>query len=370
MRRVIQGPFNQGDGLEWLLELPEGEFGPSDGAEAPWRSRLLLHEDGVALSGHSIHSEIAMLGRGRFSYWAGWLRFSSSDGSNPNVNGRVYSIELKEGARPTLLALGSCHMHSAIRALVRDDKVEQVWSNPGLSYSPGETLQLLQHYNGEKKITGELTDIALSVPPVGGLSEILGSAQYAAVEFSALTDIEACGVRLIRSRVDDILIAPLVALGPSEGAVARKWYIYGLLRKNEKARTAAVGEMLPLLDRVPDLHPRAREVLLMARGRSSTVETALDDLTAIDRIIGASRLALMLSHNLFSPRGDPISWDGYFPEEMKAAASSRGIRTFLSSDVVLQTGVEAALEPDLLHFRPSLDPVIGTAILTALSQPN
>ncbi len=370
MSRVIQGPFIRGDGLEWLLPLPEGDFGPSDDADAPARSRLILSEDGSPLSPHAIHSEIVALGQGRFSHWGGWLRFSSSDGSDPNINGRVYSVDRSDAARPSLLALGSCHMHAAVRALARQDKVEPVWSSPALSYSPGETLQLLRHFSGEDEISGELTDIALSAPPAGGLSTLLGAAEYAAVEFSALTDIEMCGLRLIRSRVDDILLAPLVALGPAEGAVARKWYIYGLLRRNEKARSAAVEEMLPLLDRVPDLHPLARQVLLMARGRPSTIDQALDDFSAITGMLGASRVALMLSHNLFSPRGDPVSWDGYFPEEMKAAAMGRGIRAFLSCDVVLAAGVEAAMESDLLHFRPSLDAAIGSAILATLTTPN
>lgn len=63
-------------------------------------SRASLKEDGVDIGrAHSDHAGIARDGGGRFSHWGHPLGqrvfFSSSDGSDPRSNGRVYALELQ-----------------------------------------------------------------------------------------------------------------------------------------------------------------------------------------------------------------------------------------------------------------------------------
>jgi len=55
-------------------------------------SALEVLEDGRVLGpAHADHGEIASLGGGRFSHWDDCVWFSSSDGSDPRTNGRVYT---------------------------------------------------------------------------------------------------------------------------------------------------------------------------------------------------------------------------------------------------------------------------------------
>jgi len=59
------------------------------------RSPVLLYEDGQSLGpAHSLHDHIRHSGQGRYSHWAlgHVLLFSSSDNSDPNTNGRTYTI--------------------------------------------------------------------------------------------------------------------------------------------------------------------------------------------------------------------------------------------------------------------------------------
>ena len=63
-------------------------------------SMLRIFENGKELGpGHSSHSEIRSIGRGRFSHWLSNLYFSSSDNTDPKTNGRTYTYTL-EGERP------------------------------------------------------------------------------------------------------------------------------------------------------------------------------------------------------------------------------------------------------------------------------
>jgi hypothetical protein len=56
-------------------------------------SRLVMLEDGAPLGPpHQIHDVIRSKGLGRYSHWGNGLHFSSSDNSDPRVNGRVYTI--------------------------------------------------------------------------------------------------------------------------------------------------------------------------------------------------------------------------------------------------------------------------------------
>jgi hypothetical protein len=64
----------------------------ADGAESPHRSRLMVYEDGQVLGlAHSLHSDIARHGGGRFSHWGDQIYFSASDNTDPNTNGRSYA---------------------------------------------------------------------------------------------------------------------------------------------------------------------------------------------------------------------------------------------------------------------------------------
>ena len=99
---------------EWLLEPPflhDGghariskvysvpglldHVGPPDNDADVSSSRLTLLEDGKALGpAHSLHATIRTVGRGAYSYWGDepTLHFSASDNTDPNTNGRSYSV--------------------------------------------------------------------------------------------------------------------------------------------------------------------------------------------------------------------------------------------------------------------------------------
>jgi 2-polyprenyl-3-methyl-5-hydroxy-6-metoxy-1,4-benzoquinol methylase len=64
-----------------------------DDEDHPAASVIRLHEDGLQLGPpHASHDEIRRSGGGRYSHWKGSLYFSSSDGSDPRVNGRRYEV--------------------------------------------------------------------------------------------------------------------------------------------------------------------------------------------------------------------------------------------------------------------------------------
>ncbi len=87
------GPYAGAGGKCWVAPL--GEL--SDIAdEADWQqSPLVVLEDGVPLPlPHALHEDIRHLGAGRYSCWRGEVLFSTSDGSDPNRNGRRYTLGL------------------------------------------------------------------------------------------------------------------------------------------------------------------------------------------------------------------------------------------------------------------------------------
>jgi hypothetical protein len=76
--------------FKWKL-LNSLSLGPSDTLEEPRRATSAVCEDDKQLGPpHSLHVDIVRLGHGRYSQWEGGLLFSSSDGSDPNENGRTY----------------------------------------------------------------------------------------------------------------------------------------------------------------------------------------------------------------------------------------------------------------------------------------
>lgn len=90
--------FTHGGGHCWIVKLP-ADFPLGDGIDDNERSQLRLLEDGAALGpAHAHHVTIREQGGGGFSHWNDHILLSTSDNSDPNANGRAYSIELPSDA--------------------------------------------------------------------------------------------------------------------------------------------------------------------------------------------------------------------------------------------------------------------------------
>ncbi|MBR1164083.1 methyltransferase domain-containing protein [Bradyrhizobium elkanii] len=86
--------FASNGGLMWGATLPD-YLPRGDDSTSPISSSLALFEDGKLLGPpHSAHDTIQKIGRGAYSHWGGALFLSSSDGSDPNTNGRQYLCKL------------------------------------------------------------------------------------------------------------------------------------------------------------------------------------------------------------------------------------------------------------------------------------
>jgi FkbM family methyltransferase len=89
-------PFRQEDLNCWTISIPKFSSA-ADQNEDPLRSKLLLFEDGRLLGpAHAVHDEIRKIGRGCYSHWTSALYFSTSDNSDPNINGRRYTAFFPE----------------------------------------------------------------------------------------------------------------------------------------------------------------------------------------------------------------------------------------------------------------------------------
>jgi hypothetical protein len=93
LRRVAIPPdaIRPEEGRCYIASLDFGEEGDNDPAN---HSGLLLFEDGVPLGpAHMPHADIRSQGGGRYSHWTRvFLYFSTSDGSDPRTNERLYEV--------------------------------------------------------------------------------------------------------------------------------------------------------------------------------------------------------------------------------------------------------------------------------------
>jgi SAM-dependent methyltransferase len=88
----LEGPFLHRAGQAYQTEIPN-YADTADDIQHPRRSRLMLYEDREPVGfAHQTHADIAHHGGGRYSHWQQSLIFSSTDGSDPNSNGRRYAI--------------------------------------------------------------------------------------------------------------------------------------------------------------------------------------------------------------------------------------------------------------------------------------
>jgi hypothetical protein len=87
-------PFFHEAGHAWEFDLSGQPVpGPADEVGEWTRSHLRLFENGIALGpAHCLHVRIRRKGSGAFSHWQDRLIFSTSDNSDPNFNGRQYTI--------------------------------------------------------------------------------------------------------------------------------------------------------------------------------------------------------------------------------------------------------------------------------------
>jgi FkbM family methyltransferase len=94
VHRMI-GRFKHQDGRCFLWRCPaEVALGDSPGATGA--STLVLEDDRLLGPAQAIHDDIRSEGGGRYSHWRSEIYFSTSDGSDPNTNGRRYTAVLQK----------------------------------------------------------------------------------------------------------------------------------------------------------------------------------------------------------------------------------------------------------------------------------
>ena len=108
-RWVLAHPYRHDGGMRWVADLPSELSNDTDNNDQPYQSPLRLLEYRTELgSGHALHATIQDPGEGRYSFWMGVVYFSTSDGSDPNTNGRTYSVEralVRPASRSVLRAI-------------------------------------------------------------------------------------------------------------------------------------------------------------------------------------------------------------------------------------------------------------------------
>ena len=88
----LKGPFKHLGGHCYIAQIPHLEAS-ADSDDNRGRSKIMLFENGVPLGfPHQYPHHIKTFGSGRYSHWDVKLLFSATDNTDPNSNGKQYTI--------------------------------------------------------------------------------------------------------------------------------------------------------------------------------------------------------------------------------------------------------------------------------------
>ena len=139
-RVLLRPPFRSDGGNAWMAAAPW----PMSDDLAGWRDGLTacIYEDGVRLlHAHAPHDAIRTSGGGLYAHLGRWIWFSTSDNSNPNINGRRYEVDFaldlgmwKRAFLKGLTPLWDLHPQAAFfRAQGGDEIPPPIYCNLGLT---------------------------------------------------------------------------------------------------------------------------------------------------------------------------------------------------------------------------------------------
>jgi hypothetical protein len=153
-----------------------------------------LFENGFPLGpADSMHADIRAKGGGAHSHWGSHLYFSTSDGTDPRTNGRIYAYHVPGAADPTVRLIGHVLLGLSLLGLVatslhrRSDKVA----------STAETAQTVQRYVGvlATAVGGAgllyLTWLTITIPPRQGVIDTRAVSASAAKGYVTRIDTSA-----------------------------------------------------------------------------------------------------------------------------------------------------------------------------------
>ena len=346
-----------------MATLPPEFAWPSDSADAPVASRLRLAEDDLPLSPrHAEHDAIATEGGGRYSHWDGVLLFSTSDGTDPNTNGRVYS--LYRGA-PTIrmLAFGSCHVHGAIDNLTRRGLAYSLRRTPFLTFTPRETLQLIEFDFGRLQVPEILQPFAVPRDAETVLPAAASAADVLILEFTQAIDIVCGPVDIMRRAVVHRIVRPVSTLGPAETRIVNRWYNHGLIQRDEAVRSQTAEQLLALIPLIDIDQAAAREIVTQARGSMQSAEEVAGTIGRICEALRAAHVSVISAPNMYMPDGRPVAFPVNFPKELEQICRDLDLPLLKLADLVAARGGAYALKPDLHHFTPEFIDCLADEVL-------
>jgi len=363
---ILQRSFRHGGGFRWIADVPASFAGPSDTMDAPAASRLQLSEDGIPLGPrHSIHAAIESEGHGRYSHWHDALLFSTSDGTDPNLNGRKYAVFV---AAPTLrvLGFGSCHLYDALGSLQIRGMARCIWNAPLPSLTPRETLQLIRFYGGQFQIPDPLHILTVATKPVlNPATAALRGADLVFLEFGSSIDVAYGPVFMMRTQLHSALLTPIGALSRTSHRAALRWYNQGLIKQNESVRRECAEQLLELMPETGlGLESNvARDVVRNARGSAQDAGDVMCTIDKIRQMLDAKAVCVLSAQNAYTPDGRPLNWPGNFPKQLDSICGDLDLPLLHPSRLVAERGGAFALQSDLIHFTPRFLSLLGDEML-------
>lgn len=366
---ILSAPFVHDGGLRFGASIPEAlrNFA-SDAGEDSRASPLRLYEDGVELKRpHASHSAI-LESPGHYSHWDNGILFAPSDGSNPNLNGRKYSIRV-HGPAPRVFAFGTCHVQDALIELHNQGRVTALRTIPSYSHSSGEILQQIAYYNKEREIPADLLPFAMNYPamPVPDPA-LLASADIVLAELCTPFQIKLGDYQLNRTQVQELLTNALQSRGDDIREMSNGWFFNGILKQDETTRDWRSRALLDALSGIEMPNgPIDLDIIRNARGQKQTREALKSDLVEIrQRLL---KPMVIYSHILrYMPDGRPISWPGEFYGQVNDIGRELGIAVSNPSELVVKRGVEFALTSDLSHYTEEFVGVLAEDMVTTISK--
>jgi len=126
-------------GKAWQIDAPSGWADIGSTVDEPYRSRMVLFENGRPLPrSNAPHALIRDEGGGSFSHWGTRVIFSISDNSDPRSNGNLYEAVLSDGLH-SLAYLDTSRPVVAESVVMRETLAPPEWIRPG---QEGELLGL------------------------------------------------------------------------------------------------------------------------------------------------------------------------------------------------------------------------------------